>query len=467
MSPFIERCPDVAASEMVILRIVESGLSLPPGEYAFYEWFCTDDNCDCRRALLQVLSPQHQRGILATINYGWESAEFYTRWMHGDEEAGRDITSACLDPLNPQSDLADALLDGFRNYVRLDSTFPEQLRRHYELFKSTLPPAPAQPLPQSMTTDEILRQLQRIPRRADFAPYRAALLAARQQPAAITPALIAALDRVSANPAQYRKDYEECLHLFAICLLAEFRERTALDAFLRFFSLPGEDAMDFTGDMVTEQGAAVLASVCGGDPRPLLRLAYDEGVNDYVREAAILGLLVQSLWGERPREAVLDDLRGLFATLPRPGNAYVWAALVGALCDFHAPELLPQARECFAAELVDESIISLEDVEGALLQTGPYCYSTGEKRIQAFRERNAPIDAVAECSEWTCFHEDEENYGDFPPEEDEDDLDEDSEQFARVMAFGDKPYIAPPKVGRNDPCPCGSGKKFKKCCGNL
>jgi uncharacterized protein len=25
---------------------------------------------------------------------------------------------------------------------------------------------------------------------------------------------------------------------------------------------------------------------------------------------------------------------------------------------------------------------------------------------------------------------------------------------------------APPKVGRNDPCPCGSGKKFKQCCGH-
>jgi SEC-C motif-containing protein len=24
---------------------------------------------------------------------------------------------------------------------------------------------------------------------------------------------------------------------------------------------------------------------------------------------------------------------------------------------------------------------------------------------------------------------------------------------------------AEPKVGRNDPCPCGSGKKYKKCCG--
>ncbi|MEB5774082.1 UPF0149 family protein [Aeromonas caviae] len=26
------------------------------------------------------------------------------------------------------------------------------------------------------------------------------------------------------------------------------------------------------------------------------------------------------------------------------------------------------------------------------------------------------------------------------------------------------PVIASPKVGRNDPCPCGSGKKFKQCC---
>jgi len=24
---------------------------------------------------------------------------------------------------------------------------------------------------------------------------------------------------------------------------------------------------------------------------------------------------------------------------------------------------------------------------------------------------------------------------------------------------------AEPKVGRNEPCPCGSGKKYKKCCG--
>ena len=28
-----------------------------------------------------------------------------------------------------------------------------------------------------------------------------------------------------------------------------------------------------------------------------------------------------------------------------------------------------------------------------------------------------------------------------------------------------QPIVRGPKVGRNDPCPCGSGKKYKKCCG--
>jgi hypothetical protein len=30
-----------------------------------------------------------------------------------------------------------------------------------------------------------------------------------------------------------------------------------------------------------------------------------------------------------------------------------------------------------------------------------------------------------------------------------------------------EPHLSPGKVGRNSPCPCGSGKKFKRCCGQL
>jgi preprotein translocase subunit SecA len=41
---------------------------------------------------------------------------------------------------------------------------------------------------------------------------------------------------------------------------------------------------------------------------------------------------------------------------------------------------------------------------------------------------------------------------------------------AMVFSHGDGGSAAPTqrqqrKTGRNDPCPCGSGKKFKKCCG--
>jgi len=32
------------------------------------------------------------------------------------------------------------------------------------------------------------------------------------------------------------------------------------------------------------------------------------------------------------------------------------------------------------------------------------------------------------------------------------------------MLNTERRYIPPQKVGRNDPCPCGSGKKYKKCC---
>jgi len=29
------------------------------------------------------------------------------------------------------------------------------------------------------------------------------------------------------------------------------------------------------------------------------------------------------------------------------------------------------------------------------------------------------------------------------------------------------PFVREQKIGRNDPCPCGSGKKYKQCCGKL
>ena len=45
--------------------------------------------------------------------------------------------------------------------------------------------------------------------------------------------------------------------------------------------------------------------------------------------------------------------------------------------------------------------------------------------------------------------------------------DDDLRQVIKDIQEGKSPPIIrdEPKIGRNDKCPCGSGKKYKKCCG--
>ncbi len=39
-----------------------------------------------------------------------------------------------------------------------------------------------------------------------------------------------------------------------------------------------------------------------------------------------------------------------------------------------------------------------------------------------------------------------------------------TDSAVQMLAASDTPVKAPPKPDRNEPCPCGSGKKYKKCC---
>jgi hypothetical protein len=148
MTPFHLVCPEPGLRETRCVHVLAPGGPLPVGEYGFLECYCEDLACDCRRVLLKVTSRAAPARPLATINFGWESAEFYTAWMHGDEEAGRDIVSASLDPLNPQSEYADHFLDYFQDQMMTDPAYVARLQSHYELFKRTLrkgPPSYSRP----------------------------------------------------------------------------------------------------------------------------------------------------------------------------------------------------------------------------------------------------------------------------------------------------------------------------------
>jgi hypothetical protein len=144
MSAFAERFPEVAASETRVAFIPQGYGELPAGEYGFIEHYCAEPTCDCRRVLFQVRRANRPETILATINYGWETETFYTRWLHGDRASARELRAGDLDPLNPQSTLAPAFLDLFRNVLVKDQAYIARLERHYQMFKQTQHP-PAKP----------------------------------------------------------------------------------------------------------------------------------------------------------------------------------------------------------------------------------------------------------------------------------------------------------------------------------
>ena len=138
MSPFSSRFPDLGPREtrMLILPYPQGGL--PAGRFGLLELYCIDLACDCRRVLLQVAAEDEPDKILATINYGWETLAFYTKWMHGDRASAREILEASLDPLNPQTNYAAGFLRIFQTVVLQDMAYIKRLERHYNLFKGSL-----------------------------------------------------------------------------------------------------------------------------------------------------------------------------------------------------------------------------------------------------------------------------------------------------------------------------------------
>jgi hypothetical protein len=133
---FVTRFPEVGYAETRTARVV-GRRELPAGNYGFMEMFCTDPACDCRRAIIQVIEERDPGEILATINYGWESLEFYRNWYrHG--EGAADLVGASLEPLGKQGPHARSLLRLFEQLLA-DRAYAERIPRHYELFRSAQP----------------------------------------------------------------------------------------------------------------------------------------------------------------------------------------------------------------------------------------------------------------------------------------------------------------------------------------
>lgn len=165
---------------------------------------------------------------------------------------------------------------------------------------------------------------------------------------------------------------------------------------------------------------------------PLARIVRDDTADEFLRSGASESL---AEIGEKTPELRPVIVPILEETLLVEQEETVAAFLVCNLLDLGALDSMAIIEKAFEEERVDESVVCLADVQ-----------------------EHFGLPVTAERPEW-----------DYAPTDSA--VSPGKVEIGRYKGadLEDKqpsqPYVAPAKVGRNDLCPCGSGKKYKKCCG--
>ena len=191
-------------------------------------------------------------------------------------------------------------------------------------------------------------------------------------------------------------------HLYAMFLLAQFRETRAYPLVLRFASLPGDLLDSLCGDFITEDLGRVLASVCGGELAGIQSLIENEATDEWVRGAALSSLVTLVAAGQKSRDEIVSYFAGLFRGKLARKWSHVWDTLVSYSSDLYPAELLDDIERAYDEGLVDPGYIGFDDVKRDL--------AMGKDRMLARLadnpHRRLVDDTVAEMGWWACFRED-------------------------------------------------------------
>ncbi|KAA0122615.1 DUF1186 domain-containing protein [Methylobacterium sp. P1-11] len=264
---------------------------------------------------------------------------------------------------------------------------------------------------------------------AEYRP-KAALREALKHPAAVAEATLPLLE--AAADGRELAPEETNLLFWGLHVLAHARDTRALAPLLRLLRHDEETLDAILGDAVTATLARVVASLFDGDPQPLFRLILDSTADDYVRMALLSACTFLTLEGRIDRAAMHDLLVRFDDAQAAVEEAPAWVGWEETIAHLGFRDLAPRAAAARADGRLTDEVSDAEWFKEALRKAetkpddrdrlGPYQYGY--------------LDDPVEALDWA-----EEGAG--------------------------EPQRNPFKdVGRNDPCPCGSGKKFKKCCLN-
>ena len=261
----------------------------------------------------------------------------------------------------------------------------------------------------------------------------------------VTTFLVESIARLAGHPEEgANPDY--VLHLYAMHLLASWRETSAYAPLVRLGHHPEDVVEQLLGDTITESYGRCLASVCDGDLAPLKGLVEDPAAAHWARHAALDAIKVRVFEGDAPRDELIAYLLPLgeaeAARMRQPGAETKTFELIDSVIavatDIGAVEMLDSIRGWFADELPDSTMADLPWTERHISRSYDAC-----RDEQLGRGKGYVRSVKREIGWWAGFAEDQ------------------------PVKTGPAPVGASArhgiKIGRNDPCPCGSGKKYKKC----
>jgi len=182
--------------------------------------------------------------------------------------------------------------------------------------------------------------------------------------------------------------------------------------------------------------------------------------DEFVRAGALQVLAYLTATGRIPRDETEAYLRRLYDTLQPQRESFVWSGWVLAIGLLGLEALSGVVRQAFGRGLIEPMVMGYDDFRRDLERT-----LADPERMAGFEyDQIGPLeDAIGELSGWYTLSD--------VAKQDQDRWATSSEDAG--LAYADTPlplvdpftFVDPLKgVGRNDPCPCGSGKKFKKCC---
>ncbi len=280
---------------------------------------------------------------------------------------------------------------------------------------------------------------------------RAELLQADSHRKEISPLLVAELDALATDPTPAQAD-GYVLHLYAMLLLARWRDSRAYRPLAELGHLDESRVDTVFGQLVHDSYGRALASTCDGDLAPLTRLADDDSASAWARAAALEAMTLAALEGRCSRGPVVDFLadfgsreaQALKDDPERNSDFPLIDPVVAHLADLGATDHLPLIREWFAAGLIDDSYVDAAQLEEDI-QRSPAA------ALASVRDAGHGLidDLMPEIALWPHIHH-------MPPVE------------LPPIPLGTlrEPIVREEaKVGRNDLCPCGSGRKYKKCHG--